>query len=178
MECGHNPNLFSVAIHLYSGSGHTRGDTGKGGLCMEELKERMAYIRGLTAGVDLNHTTPEGRILVEMMDLMHQMVKSIDLLQDSQGNMEEYVAAIDEDLTDLENDFYDEYDEAFGDFEVTDSDSDDDMHINYVEMECPNCQETVFVDQDVFNDDAVVEVLCPECHETILVNDDTPVTTS
>lgn len=143
---------------------------------MQELKERMAYIRGLTDGVDLNATTPEGRILVEMMDLMQQMVQSIDLLQESQGNMEEYVAAIDEDLTDLENDFYDEYDEDIDDFEITNPD--DDLDINYVEMECPNCQETVFVDQDVFNDDAVVEVLCPECHETILVNDDTPVTTS
>lgn len=145
---------------------------------MEELKERMAYIRGLSAGMNLDQKSPEARILFEMMDLLDGVVRSVDRLTIQNDDLEEYVAAIDEDLTDLENDFYDEYgDDNVEVFELTDDMDDDDDDIEYLEMECPNCQETVFVDATVFDDDDVVEVLCPECHETILVNDDTTVTT-
>lgn len=143
---------------------------------MQHLKERMAYIKGLAAGVDLNHNSPEGRILVEMLDLLDEVVGATNRLKMYQEDLEEYVGAIDEDLTDLENDFYDEYDEEFEDLEILDE-ADDLEGIEYLEMQCPNCKELVYVDQNVFDDDDVVEVLCPECREVILVNDDTPVVT-
>ncbi|MFC4769140.1 CD1247 N-terminal domain-containing protein [Effusibacillus consociatus] len=147
---------------------------------MHQLKERMAYIKGLTSGLDVNRNTPEGRVLLEIIDLMDAVIHSVDRLNIHQEDLEEYVSAIDEDLTDLENDFYGEYDDEDIDvYEVyEDEDGEQDDDIEYLEMECPNCQETVFVDCTVFDDDDVVEVLCPECHETILVNDDSPVTTS
>lgn len=141
---------------------------------MQELKERMAYVKGLAAGTDLNRNSPEGRILAEMMDLLDEVIRAVDKLQIYHEDLEEYVGAIDEDLTDLENDFYDEYDEQIDAYGSTDE-TDDLDDIEYLELECPNCKELVYVDQDVFDDDDVVEVLCPECHEVILMNDDTPV---
>lgn len=145
---------------------------------MHDLKERLAYIKGLSAGMNLNQNSPEGRILVEMMDLLDDVVRSIARLSVQQDDLEEYVGAIDEDLTDLETDYYDEYDEDLDVYGLSEDDEEeDDDDIEYLEMECPNCQETVFVDADVFEDEEVVEVLCPECHETILVNDDAQVTT-
>ncbi|GAX90900.1 CD1247 N-terminal domain-containing protein [Effusibacillus lacus] len=141
---------------------------------MQNLKERVAYVQGLANGLKVSGNTPEGRILQEVMDLLEDVVRALDRVHVSQADLEEYVAAIDEDLTDLENDYYEEYDE-YVDNDLSDMDEDDELE--YFEMECPNCHETVFVDSDVYEDDEVVEVLCPECHEAILVNDDTPVTT-
>lgn len=141
---------------------------------MQGLKEKMAYIKGLATGTNLNLNSPEGRVLGEMMDLLDEIVRTVDKLQTYHEDLEEYVNTIDEDLTELEADFYDEYDETAMDDEPTDDEIDLDT-IEYLEMECPNCKETVYVDQNVFDDDDVVEVLCPDCHEVILVNDDTPV---
>lgn len=141
---------------------------------MQGLREKMAYIKGLATGTNLNLNSPEGRVLGEMLDLLDEIVRTVDKLQTYHEDLEEYVNAIDEDLTELEADFYDEYDETAVDDEPFDDEIDLDT-IEYLEMECPNCKETVYVDQNVFDDDDVVEVLCPDCHEVILVNDDTPV---
>ncbi|MDB5083348.1 MAG: hypothetical protein JWN30_234, partial [Bacilli bacterium] len=76
----------------------------------------------------------------------------------------------------LETDFYEEDNET--DDYVAQDLEDDLEELGYVEMHCPNCNETVYVDQDFFADDDIVEVLCPECNETILVNDDAPALTA
>ena len=140
---------------------------------MHQLKERMAYLKGLAEGLNVGQGTPEGRVLVGMMEIMNEIVRSVDRLQVSQEQLEEYIEAVDDDLTDLENEFYedceeDEYDE---DLEDLDDELDEDTAIEYMEMTCPNCGETVFVDEDVFGSDEIVEVLCPECNETVLIND-------
>ena len=141
---------------------------------MHQLKERMAYLKGLAEGLNVGQSTPEGRVLVGMMDIMNEIVRSVDRLQGLQEQLEEYIEAVDDDLTDLENEFYDDYEEDEYDEDLEDLDLDDDTAIEYMEMTCPNCSETVFVDEDVFDSDEIVEVLCPECNETVLVNDQSP----
>jgi DNA-directed RNA polymerase subunit delta len=140
---------------------------------MQHIKERLSYLQGLAEGLNVGENSPEGRVLVGIIDLMREVTQSLEHLQMKQDQVEEYVEAIDDDLTDLENEFYDDYDE---DLEGLELDSDDDIEdngIEYIEMTCPNCGETVFVDHDVFENDEIVEVLCPECNETVLVNDET-----
>lgn len=145
---------------------------------MHQFKEKLAYIRGLAEGLNVGQGTPEGRVLVGLMEAMQEMTRVMDQMQMRQTDLEEYVEAIDDDLTDLEDDLYGEYLEFEDDFDedldLDDFEDDDDTAIEYMEMTCPRCDETVFVDEDVFDDDDVVEVLCPECNETVLVND--PVT--
>lgn len=154
---------------------------------MQQIKERLAYLRGLADGLNVGEGTPEGRVLVGILDVLDDMTASFDRMSTNIGQMEEYIEAVDDDLTDLENEFYDDYDEDFDlDLDLTDDEMDElgyldgddvDSAIEYMEMTCPNCNETVFVDEDVFTNDEIVEVLCPECKETILVNDDSPVVT-
>ena len=138
---------------------------------MHQIKERLAYLKGLADGLNVGDTTPEGRVLVGMMDVLSNMATEIDRLTARSEQLEEYIEAVDEDLTDLENDFFEEYDADLEDVEV-EFEEDDEEGIDYLEMNCPNCGETVFVDADVFENDEVVEVLCPECEQTVLVNDD------
>ncbi|MGZ4107374.1 MAG: CD1247 N-terminal domain-containing protein [Tumebacillaceae bacterium] len=134
---------------------------------MHQIKEKMAYLKGLAEGLNVGTNSPEGRVLVGIMDVMNEMISSLDRLHLLQDQLEGYIEAVDDDLTDLENEFFDEYDE---DLEL---DDENDTAIEYMEMTCPSCGETVFVDEEVFENDEVVEVLCPECNETVLVNDNT-----
>lgn len=150
---------------------------------MQGVKERLAYLRGLAEGLNVGQNSPEGRVLVEMMGVLQEMSKSLCKLELSQSHLEEYIEAVDDDLTDLEDDIYNEYDEEIDldDFDLEDDeydedleladDDEDDTAIEYMEMICPNCDEMVFVDEDVLDSDEIVEVLCPECNETVLVND-------
>jgi phage FluMu protein Com len=143
---------------------------------MQQVKEKLAYLKGLAEGLNVGQGTSEGRVLVGLMEAMHDMARAVERLQTQQYYLEEYVEAIDDDLTDLEDDLYEEYEVEDLDFDDEYDDDlefgdDDDTAIEYMEMTCPRCDETVFVDEDVFDNDEVVEVICPECNETVLVND-------
>ena len=71
----------------------------------------------------------------------------------------EYAEAIDEDLGDVEEFVYDEFDD--------DDDVDFDDDDIFVETECPVCGETVGYYQGDY--DEPVEVLCPNCDAVVAV---------
>lgn len=138
---------------------------------MDPIKERLAYLKGLAEGLNVGQGSPEGRVLVGMLDVMNEMARTLDRLTMMQEQLEEYIEAVDDDLTDLEEELYDELDEDEFEYDADLELDEDDTGIEYLEMSCPSCKETVFVDEDVFRGDEIVEVLCPECQETILVDD-------
>ncbi|MFD2168947.1 CD1247 N-terminal domain-containing protein [Tumebacillus lipolyticus] len=138
---------------------------------MNPIKERLAYLKGLAEGLNVGQGSPEGRVLVGMLDVMNEMARTLDRLTMMQEQLEEYIEAVDDDLTDLEEELYGELDEDEFEYDADLELDEADTGIEYLEMSCPNCKETVFVDEDVFRGDEIVEVLCPECQETILVND-------
>ena len=73
---------------------------------MEYLNERAAYLRGLCDGLDISEETKEGKIILELIDLVADLSDALVELKDNQDELEEYVESIDEDLSDLEVDFY------------------------------------------------------------------------
>lgn len=58
---------------------------------MHDLKERIAYIKGLSAGMNVDPTTAEGRILTEVIEVLEDVVRSIgkNLETDAAGAPEE-----------------------------------------------------------------------------------------
>ena len=68
--------------------------------------------------------------------------------------MTEQVDAIDEDLDQLESDFYEEYDEDDCDCNCCDDE--------FYDVTCPNCNEEFCVDEDTLLDGGVE---CPHCGE-------------
>lgn len=140
---------------------------------MEKIQKKVAYLRGLAAGLDIERSD-EGRVLKGMLSVLDDISSKMSSFQAQQNELETYVEAIDEDLSELEADMYEEFDEDDDDvdFYELDEDAYDDDEIGYFEVECPNCQEIVCIDQDIFDHDGVAEVLCPDCHEVILVSDD------
>jgi len=127
---------------------------------MEFLYEKVAYLKGLADGLDIEETTKEGKLLVKIIDILEDFADAIVEIDEDADEMAEYVEAMDEDLTNIEEDLYEDLDEE------EDEDDDDDEDIEFVEVECPNCNEEVYIDEDLLYEDDI-DVVCPRCNEKI-----------
>ena len=122
---------------------------------MYELLEKVSYLRGLVEGLGINEDSKEGKIIVNMTDLLDDIVSAMAELDASQSDLDEYVETIDEDLSDVENFLY-------GDEEDDDDGIDDKQ---YVEVECPHCHKDVYFDEKEFDNED--DLVCPNCHDNI-----------
>lgn len=51
---------------------------------MENLFEKISYLKGLAEGLDLDNESKEGKVLVKLIDVLQEMYEEIDDLYDSQ----------------------------------------------------------------------------------------------
>jgi len=124
------------------------------------LYEKAAYLRGLADGVDLDKTTPEGKILAALLDLVSDIADEVEAINEDIADLQDYVEEIDEDLADVE-DFLDE--ECDGDCESCDCEGDcDECEFGDYDCEC-DCDD----DCDCCDDDMFFEVECPSCGEVV-----------
>ena len=135
----------------------------------DDLKARVSYLRGFAEGLELGEESKEEKVLQRIIGLLEDMTDEIDQLSIDYEELFEYTEAIDDDLTELEDDFYEEDDED------DDVYSDDDFSGEFAggfSMECPNCREIVVVEEDILDHDDSIEVTCPGCGEVVLVDDE------
>lgn len=114
------------------------------------ITEKVAYLKGLMEGLDLDKTTKEGKVLDAMADILEDLALTV-------ADNCDQIDAIDEDLESLEEYVYDEFD--FDEDGYDDIFGDDDE--GEYEFECPNCHEVVFIDESVFDEGKEIE--CPNC---------------
>lgn len=119
---------------------------------MSQLKERVAYLQGLTKGLNVSDQSPEGKLLINIVDVLDSFAEEVNCLHSAQQDLENYVESIDEDLTDVEEEVY------------------EDMEEEYVEMECPECHETVTFEAELLDEDDALEITCPHCGEVVYEN--------
>ena len=72
------------------------------------LKEKVAYIKGLSDGLDLDTTTAEGKIIAAMIDLLDDMASEIQEIEESIEYLGDYVEEVDKDLGELEEFCYED----------------------------------------------------------------------
>jgi len=136
---------------------------------MDRIQEKVSYMAGLAEGLELYQNKKEGKFLEELMNVISEMNEIMQHMARRLSELEEYVEAIDEDLNDLEVDYYDEFDlDDIDDEEVIDVDD----GIQYYEIECPSCHELIMVDQDLFEDKDPSEVVCPNCGNVFVLNNE------
>ncbi|MCK9268228.1 MAG: hypothetical protein M0P14_05915 [Alkaliphilus sp.] len=136
---------------------------------MEFLYEKVAYLKGLADGLDIDETTKEGRLLISIIDILEDFADAIVELDEDTEEIAEYMEAMDEDLTNVEEDLYEDdelYDDDFFEDDIYEDDEDEGEEVDFVEIECPNCHEDVYVDEDLLYEDDV-DVICPRCHEIV-----------
>ncbi len=131
---------------------------------MENISKQIAYLRGLMDGLDYDDNSKEGRIFDCILNVLDEIDASIDDLYDYQDEIAEQVDIIDEDLAAIESEFAQECD---CDCDCCCDDYDDD-DLEYYELDCPTCGETICIDEDFFDGDD--EIVCPKCGETIEID--------
>ncbi|MBQ7687646.1 MAG: hypothetical protein IJT27_00370 [Clostridia bacterium] len=119
------------------------------------VTERIAYLKGLAEGLELNTESKEGKVIAGMLEALEDIAMELT-------DMTERIDVLDEDLADVEDIVYD--DDDF-DFDLDDNFSDEDEEDDVYEFECPNCHETVYFDDSLFDgdDDEDFELECPAC---------------
>lgn len=126
---------------------------------MKYLYEEVAYLRGLAEGLEISKETKEGKIIHKIVETLESFADAIVDLDEEQTDLIEYVESIDEDLSDVEDDLYE------------DDDLEDDEELSFIEMECPSCGDLVEIDEDLLYDDEV-DIVCPNCQGIIIEADD------
>ena len=117
-----------------------------------EILEKVAYMKGLAEGLGLDTKSKEGKLLKVIMDILDDMALELQDIHAEQGELEEGLDAVSDDLADVETYLYEQ-----------DSEDDEDDGEVY-QTTCPNCQEDVFFDEDILADGSI---LCPNCGERL-----------
>ena len=120
------------------------------------VTEKVAYLKGLVEGLGVDEATKEGRIIKAMVEVLDDIALTVSDMEDGMSEISEQVDAIDEDLEDLEKDFYGDDD--------SDDDDDEDDDSDYYEVTCPKCGEKVYLDEELLSDG---EMSCQNCGEKL-----------
>lgn len=144
------------------------------------LSEKVAYLKGLMAGLNT-----EDKVIALMADILCDMANEIEETQCDIGELSEVVDTIDEDLGELERDFYeidedDECDCGCGHHHFDECDCDDDDEYDEEEYDeffdddeelyevvCPTCSDTICLNEDMINEGSMA---CPNCGELLEFN--------
>ena len=117
------------------------------------VTEKVAYIKGLADGLNLDGKKEEVKVIKAIIDLLDDLAMSVSDLEEGLDIVSEQVDAVDEDLAELESYVYDDCD--------CDDCCDDE---DYYEVECPKCGEVICVDEGILEDGSIN---CPNC-DTLL----------
>lgn len=121
--------------------------------------EKVAYLKGLADGLKLSDTTAEGKVLLNVVEILDDMALSITDLEDAVEELGETVDAIDEDLEDVEDALYEDDDDDDDDYDEFD-DEDEALY----EVVCPTCGDTICLDESMLCEG---EINCPNCGEKL-----------
>lgn len=125
------------------------------------VSEKVAYLRGLMEGLDIDEDKKEGKLFAAIIDALDEIASDLSDIDEDLTELEDYVEELDEDLGDVEEFVYECFDDDCDcccDDEDCDCCCDDDC---CVEAVCPACNETIAIDLDEVDDEGKVE--CPCC---------------
>jgi hypothetical protein len=127
------------------------------------LTEKVAYLKGLAEGLNLDKDAKETKLFEAMFDILEDMALTVNDIDEDLAAVEELVDCIDEDLDELEDIIYDD-DCDCGCGCDCDDDFDCDCGNELYEVECPSCGEAIYLDESMFDEEYIE---CPECGEKL-----------
>ena len=118
------------------------------------ISEKVAYLKGLAEGLNIDtDKSKEGKLINVMIDILDEIALSIEDLEENSLALGEEIDVLSDDLADVEAVVFDE-DEDYEDEDEEEFDDD------WFEVECPNCDEVLVVDEDAL---AEGYIKCPNC---------------
>ena len=124
-----------------------------------QLTEKVAYLKGLMEGLGVDDSTKEGKVLSVVLDVLSDMALTVSDLEDGLDLVGEQLEIIDEDLCQIQEDFYD--DDCCCD---DDEDDYDDFEGELYEVTCPSCGDTITINEDMLDEG---DINCPGCGELL-----------
>ena len=118
---------------------------------MSELTNRASYLQGLAEGLKLDTDKTEGKLIGELLDLVSDMAKELESLDDEQAFVADKLDEM-EDVIDV-----------IGENVFGEDDDDDDVYT----IVCDNCGAEIDFTGDDLDDIASGDFVCPECGKTI-----------
>lgn len=112
------------------------------------ISEKVAYLKGLMEGLNIDEQTNEGKLFTAIVDVLDEIALEIEDLTDEVMELGDGLDVVSDDLGDVEDIVYD------------DDDDDDDEEEECYATTCPECEEEIYFDDTVLEDGAL---LCPNC---------------
>ena len=120
-----------------------------------DVSEKVAYLKGLAEGLALDKDSKEGRLINVIIDILDDMAGSIEDIGEGIEIMGSQIDDIVDELDFMENDDDEDYDDA------------EDYEGELYEVTCPNCQNIVYMDEQILDEG---EMPCPNCGETLEID--------
>ena len=127
-----------------------------------EITEKVAYLKGLAEGMELDTEKKEGKLLAAIIDVLEDIALELEDIQDEQAELADGLDAVSDDLEDVEDVVFEDYDEDNDEDEYYEDDLDEDE--DCYATTCPTCEETIYFDESILEDG---EVICPNCGEKL-----------
>lgn len=112
--------------------------------------ERVAYLRGLFEGLEIDAGKKEGKLFLGMLDTMHDLAQNVSDLQEQNKELIAELDDIYEELSAITEDFLDE------------NNSEDDEPL--YQIICPTCGECIYLDDDLLAEGSIA---CTSCGEDL-----------
>ena len=78
-----------------------------------EIMEKVAYLKGLAEGMELDTEKKEGKLLAAIIDVLENVALELEDLWDEQVELADGLDAVSDDLEDVEDVLFDDEDEDF-----------------------------------------------------------------
>ncbi|MDR3767627.1 MAG: hypothetical protein Q3Y08_11455 [Butyricicoccus sp.] len=114
------------------------------------ISERVAYLRGLYEGLDIDPDKKEGKLLGGMLEAMEDMARCVTDLQEQNDALQDELDDIYEELSAITEDFLDE--------EEDDLEPEEDLY----QVICPTCGEVIYLDDDMLKEGSMTCTACGE----------------
>ena len=139
------------------------------------ITEKVAYVKGLVAGLELDGSKKETKVILAMLDVLDEMAASVTDCEDDIISLGEEVDTLSESVSDLEDTVYlddeDDEDDEDEDDEDEDGIEEDDGEpfemdaedTDFFEFTCPECGEKMYLDEEILEQGSIK---CKACgHE-------------
>lgn len=122
------------------------------------ISEKVAYLKGLMEGMNLNADSNEGKLFLAIADVLDEIALEVGDLTDEVMELGDGLDVISDDLSDVEDIVYDEWDDD--DDDEDDEEDEEDEEEECYTTTCPECEEEIFFDDTMLEDG---EIICPNC---------------
>ena len=118
-----------------------------------EITEKVAYLKGLMEGMNVDTESNEGKLFAAVVDVLDEIALEVEDLTDEVMELGDGLDVISDDLSDVEDIVYDDEDDD-------DKDDEEDEEEECYATTCPECEEEIFFDDTMLEDG---EIIGPNC---------------